>query len=101
MHIRHGIGALRATCTPLATYTPIPTKTLGTRWAHAAALEDHPHPHPADATAAAGPSRRPRRAKMEDYVFPETGAKGGPPTPFEILGLERSASGGQIKAACE
>lgn len=65
------------------------------RSAHAAAFsdadsDDHPN---------AGPSR-PRR-RMEDYRFPESGKRGGKPDPYEVLGLERAAAAGQIKAQCE
>ncbi|EJT49207.1 hypothetical protein A1Q1_01688 [Trichosporon asahii var. asahii CBS 2479] len=58
---------------------------LGRRYAHAAAMPEEE----------AGPSRPHRDA---DYKFPERGARGGPPDPFEILGLERSALPGEIKA---
>lgn len=61
---------------------------LGRRYAHAAAMPEEE----------AGPSRPHRDA---DYKFPERGARGGPPDPFEILGLERSALPGEIKAKCE
>lgn len=60
----------------------------GRRYAHAAAM-------PQD-DAAAGPSRR-----HADYTFPTRGKRGGPPDPFEVLGLERSALPGEIKAKCE
>lgn len=63
--------------------------SLGRRYAHAAAMEED----------AAGPSRPQRR--HADYTFPTRGARGGPPDPFEVLGLERSALPGEIKAKCE
>lgn len=60
---------------------------LGRRYARAAAMPEDE----------AGPSQR----RNADYKFPEKGARGGPPDPFEILGLERSALPGEIKAKCE
>lgn len=70
----------------------LPSGSLGStssrRYAHAAAMPEEE----------AGPSRPHRNA---DYKFPERGARGGPPDPFEILGLERTALPGEIKAKCE
>lgn len=43
---------------------------------------------------------RPGRA-ASDYRFPAKGKRGGPPDPFEVLGLERTADGAEIKSACE
>ncbi|CAK9784909.1 DnaJ-domain-containing protein [Cutaneotrichosporon oleaginosum] len=57
------------------------------RRAHAAAF-------PTDAEA--GPSR-PQRP-MDDYRFPEKGRRGGPPDPYEVLGLERGAGAREIKS---
>jgi hypothetical protein len=42
-----------------------------------------------------------REASTENYRFPTKGANGGPPGPFEILGLSRSASQAEIKSQCE
>ncbi|RSH90356.1 hypothetical protein EHS25_001690 [Saitozyma podzolica] len=53
--------------------------------AHAAAAEEPSDPDP-------GPSR-PR----DPYRFPQSGRGGGPPDPFEVLGLDRSADEAQIK----
>jgi hypothetical protein len=57
--------------------------------AHAAAAEEPSDPDPA-------PSR-PR----DPYRFPQSGRGGGPPDPFEVLGLDRSADEAQIKRQCE
>ncbi|TXT10715.1 hypothetical protein VHUM_02220 [Vanrija humicola] len=60
------------------------------RGAHTAALDN-------DSTNAhAGPSR-PRRA-ADDYRFPQTGRRGGPPDPYEVMALPRGASAADIKA---
>jgi len=50
---------------------------------------------------AAGPQRARRARPAADYRFPEKGKRGGPPDPYEILALERGATGAEIKAACE
>lgn len=76
-----------------------------TRFAHAARL-----PADDEQPAEAGPSRT-RRARPShkgkervvdsDYRFPEKGRNGGPPNPYEVLGLERSASDSEIKQTCK
>lgn len=42
-----------------------------------------------------------RDLSTENYRFPTKGPNGGPPGPFEILGLSRSASQADIKSQCE
>lgn len=46
----------------------------------------------------------PRKGKQRDqdsYRFPARGSRGGLPDPFEVLGLDRSASDKEIKQQCE
>ncbi|BEI80555.1 hypothetical protein CcaverHIS002_0110840 [Cutaneotrichosporon cavernicola] len=44
----------------------------------------------------AGPSRP--RQRMDDYIFPTKGKRGGPPDPYEVLALKRGAEPREIKA---
>ena len=82
------------------------------RQAHAARLpsEDDDVDHSQEA----GPSRlsastqhRVRSLKGKEreteipYCFPQRSRRGGPPDPYEILALERTASEGEIKRRCE
>lgn len=65
----------------------------------------------AGSTAQASSSRPPepdlkgkgkaRDPSTENYRFPTKGVNGGPPGPFEVLGLSRSASQAEIKSQCE
>lgn len=41
------------------------------------------------------------REKDSDYRFPERGSSGGLPDPFEVLGLDRTASHEDVKRQCE
>jgi hypothetical protein len=65
----------------------------GRRFAHAAAAAA------AEARPASGQVKGKERA--HDYQFPTRGRHGGPPDPYEILGLDRSASDRDIKQQCE
>lgn len=74
--------------------------TAAYRYAHAAAFADDSDDNLGQSQSQqAGPSR-PRR-RVDDYRFPEKGRRGGPPDPYEVLGLERSAGAGEIKSQCE
>ncbi|CAD6565448.1 MAG: hypothetical protein TREMPRED_001287 [Tremellales sp. Tagirdzhanova-0007] len=63
---------------------------------HASTSHSHPHHRPE-------PASHPRKGKHREspigqqYRFPQTGKHGGPPDPFEVLGVERSASDKEVK----
>lgn len=50
------------------------------------------------------PAAGTRKGKEKDnssYRFPDKGRNGGSPDPFEVLGLDRSASEAEVKRQCE
>ncbi len=61
----------------------------------------HAHHHRAEVHS------HPRKGKQradpfqEQYRFPQMGRNGGSPDPFEVLGVERSASEKEVKQQCE
>lgn len=88
-----------------ATSSLIRSAPTTSRFAHAARLpeDDTPSQPQAGPSATRIPSRPSLKGKerASEYRFPEKGRSGGPPTPYEVLGLERSASDSEIKKTCK
>lgn len=56
---------------------------------------------------ASGSKAHPRKGKgrqdslAQSYRFPEKGRNGGPPDPFEVMALDRSATQQEVKQQCK
>lgn len=87
------------------------TRTQRGRYAHAATAPSQDEENQAGPSnyyrsdaSSSGPGSKgksPDRGETNEYRFPAKGRGGGPPDPFDVMALDRSASQAEVKKQCE